>query len=108
MNLSVIIPTLNASRTLSATLLAVGDIGEIVVVDGGSTDNTVELAKAHGARVVQGAAGRGQQLIAGVAVARNLSLALFDLAPGAKRALSRLSWGFGGDAPRLLRGLPVN
>jgi 2-octaprenyl-6-methoxyphenol hydroxylase len=43
-----------------------------------------------------------------VAVARNLSLALFDLAPGAKRALSRLSWGFGGDAPRLLRGLPVN
>lgn len=70
-NLSVIIPTLNASRTLSATLLAVGDIGEIVVVDGGSTDNTVELAKAHGARVVQGAAGRGQQLIAGVAVARS-------------------------------------
>ena len=43
----------------------------------------------------------------GVALARNLGLMLFDLAPGAKRALSRLSWGFGGDAPRLLRGLPV-
>ena len=43
----------------------------------------------------------------GVALARNLGLALFDLAPGAKRALSRLSWGFGGDTPRLLRGLPV-
>jgi 2-octaprenyl-6-methoxyphenol hydroxylase len=41
------------------------------------------------------------------AVARNLGLLLFDLAPGAKRALSRLSWGFGGDTPRLLRGLPV-
>jgi 2-octaprenyl-6-methoxyphenol hydroxylase len=43
-----------------------------------------------------------------LAVARNLGLALFDLAPGGKRALSRLSWGFGGDSPRLLRGLPVS
>jgi len=43
----------------------------------------------------------------GVAAARNLGLALFDLAPGAKRALSRVSWGFGDEAPRLLRGLPV-
>jgi 2-octaprenyl-6-methoxyphenol hydroxylase len=43
----------------------------------------------------------------GRAAARNLALLLFDLAPGAKRALSRLSWGFGGDTPRLLRGLPV-
>jgi 2-octaprenyl-6-methoxyphenol hydroxylase len=43
----------------------------------------------------------------GAAEARNLGLLLFDLAPGAKRALSRLSWGFGGDTPRLMRGLPV-
>jgi 2-octaprenyl-6-methoxyphenol hydroxylase len=44
----------------------------------------------------------------GVAFGRNLGLSLFDLAPGAKRALSRLSWGFGGDTPRLLRGLRVS
>ncbi len=43
----------------------------------------------------------------GFALARNLGLTVFDLAPGPKRALSRLSWGFGRDAPRLLRGLPV-
>jgi hypothetical protein len=43
-----------------------------------------------------------------VAFGRNLGLSLFDLAPGAKRALSRLSWGFGGDTPRLLRGLRVS
>jgi len=43
----------------------------------------------------------------GVPAARNLALALFDLAPGAKRALSRISWGFGAEAPRLLRGLSV-
>ncbi len=44
----------------------------------------------------------------GAALARNVGLVFFDMAPGAKRALSRLSWGFGGDAPRLLRGLPVS
>jgi 2-octaprenyl-6-methoxyphenol hydroxylase len=43
----------------------------------------------------------------GAAAARNLGLLLFDVSPGAKRALSRLSWGFGGDTPRLMRGLPV-
>lgn len=42
------------------------------------------------------------------AAARNLGLLLFDVSPGAKRALSRLSWGFGGDTPRLMRGLPVS
>jgi 2-octaprenyl-6-methoxyphenol hydroxylase len=42
-----------------------------------------------------------------VALARNAGLMLFDLLPGAKRALSRVSWGFGGDTPRLMRGLPV-
>ena len=39
--------------------------------------------------------------------ARNLGLLLFDLNPPAKRALSRLSWGFGGALPRLSRGLPL-
>jgi 2-octaprenyl-6-methoxyphenol hydroxylase len=43
----------------------------------------------------------------GVALLRSLGLTLFDLAPGAKDALARLSWGFGGDTPRLMRGLPV-
>ena len=43
----------------------------------------------------------------GLALARNFGLTMFDLAPGAKRALARVSWGFGRDAPRLLRGLPV-
>jgi 2-octaprenyl-6-methoxyphenol hydroxylase len=37
--------------------------------------------------------------------ARNLGLLLFDLSPPAKRALARLSFGFGDALPRLSRGL---
>lgn len=43
----------------------------------------------------------------GFGVARNLGLLLFDLAPSAKRALSKVSWGFAGRMPRLVRGLPL-
>jgi 2-octaprenyl-6-methoxyphenol hydroxylase len=43
----------------------------------------------------------------GFGIARNLGLLLFDLAPPAKSALSRLSWGFAGRLPRLARGLPL-
>jgi 2-octaprenyl-6-methoxyphenol hydroxylase len=40
-----------------------------------------------------------------VVAARDAGLLLFDLLPPAKRALSRVSLGFGGHAPRLTRGL---
>jgi 2-octaprenyl-6-methoxyphenol hydroxylase len=43
----------------------------------------------------------------GMAALRALALAAFDLSPTAKRALARVSWGFGGTTPRLMRGLPV-
>jgi 2-octaprenyl-6-methoxyphenol hydroxylase len=43
-----------------------------------------------------------------VVAVRSLGLQLFDLMPAAKRALSALSWGFGGDTPRLMRGLRLN
>ena len=42
---------------------------------------------------------------AGIALARSLGLQLFDILPGAKRALARVSWGFGVQTPRLMRGL---
>jgi 2-octaprenyl-6-methoxyphenol hydroxylase len=44
---------------------------------------------------------------AGVRLARNLGLLMFDLAPPAKSALARVSAGFAGPAPRLSRGLGV-
>jgi 2-polyprenyl-6-methoxyphenol hydroxylase-like FAD-dependent oxidoreductase len=48
----------------------------------------------------------GDPRVAAVA-ARNLGLLLFDVSPPAKRALSRLSFGFGAQLPRLSRGLPL-
>jgi rSAM/selenodomain-associated transferase 2 len=66
-NLSVIIPTLNAARTLPATLASIGDGPEIIIADAGSTDATTRLAAP--ARVVTAPRGRGTQIAAGIAAA---------------------------------------
>ena len=64
--LSVIIPTLNEADSLEATLLALAcnqTPHEVLVVDGGSSDGTPELARKHGARVFTSAyRQRGQQM----------------------------------------------
>ncbi|MFM7609911.1 MAG: glycosyltransferase, partial [Alphaproteobacteria bacterium] len=60
---SAIIPTLNAAANLPTTLAALrGQVAEIIIADGGSTDGTPEGAKALGARVLVGGRGRGPQL----------------------------------------------
>jgi rSAM/selenodomain-associated transferase 2 len=75
--LSVVIPALNAATTLPSTLASLGEApGEVVVVDGGSTDATVAVATAHGALVVAAPRGRGGQIAAGVAAARGTWLLL--------------------------------
>jgi glycosyltransferase involved in cell wall biosynthesis len=51
--LSAVIITLNCARALSDCLDSLAFADEILVVDSGSTDGTVELAEAHGARVIQ-------------------------------------------------------
>jgi rSAM/selenodomain-associated transferase 2 len=69
--LTAVIPTLNAGATLPATLDSLGrSPDEIIVVDGGSTDATREIAEARGVRVIRAARGRGAQLAAGVAAAK--------------------------------------
>ncbi|XDD43482.1 glycosyltransferase family 2 protein [Leptospira sp. WS60.C2] len=49
--LSCAIITLNEADNLSRTLSAISFVDDIVVVDSGSTDDTVEIAKSFGARV---------------------------------------------------------
>ncbi|HZF43232.1 MAG TPA: TIGR04283 family arsenosugar biosynthesis glycosyltransferase [Sphingomonadaceae bacterium] len=68
--LSVVIPALNTAAALAECLLALRGADEIVVVDGGSTDDTIGVAQAAGATVVRAARGRGPQLIAGARAAR--------------------------------------
>lgn len=68
--LSVIIPTLNEEHNLGHTLqqfLAHENV-EVIVVDGGSTDQTAEVARQHGVQFFEQPGGRGEQLNAGAAV----------------------------------------
>jgi glycosyltransferase involved in cell wall biosynthesis len=50
---SVGILTLNSASGLAKCLNAFKDFEEIIVCDGNSTDNTVEIAKAYGAKVIK-------------------------------------------------------
>ena len=73
--LSIVIPTLNAAAALPQTAEALlagatsGLIKELVISDGGSIDETLEVARELGAVIATGSAGRGGQLARGVAAA---------------------------------------
>ena len=67
--LSAVVPTLNAAHELPACLAALGGVDEIIVVDGGSVDDSVAIAQAAGAKVVRFPKGRGIQLRAGAEAA---------------------------------------
>ena len=70
---SVVIPTLDAAGTVGPCLAALsagaldGLVRELVIADGGSTDEIAAVADAAGAVLVVGAPGRGTQLAAGAA-----------------------------------------
>lgn len=93
--ISIVIPALNAARALPATLAAVTNADEIVVVDGGSNDDTVECARGSGALVIRAPKGRGAQLSAGAAAARYDWLLFLHadtvLAPGWRKTCERFA-----------------
>lgn len=74
--LSIVIPTLDAATVLPRTLASLGAaneaglVREVLVSDGGSTDETLRVADEAGCRAVTGAPGRGAQLARGAGAAR--------------------------------------
>jgi len=71
--LSIIIPALNEARHIDATLDALNKLregAEVIVVDGGSRDGTVELLRRRSVRVIESTRGRGLQLHTGTCAAR--------------------------------------
>lgn len=71
--LSIIIPTLNEVRSIKATLDAVAQVKgrvEVIVVDGGSADGTLEILDERGVRVITSERGRGAQMHAGAQAAK--------------------------------------
>ncbi len=73
MTLSVIIPVLNEAAVLPQTLQSLVALRargvEIIVVDGGSEDATLEIVRSAGLAVLSAPRGRARQMNAGAAVA---------------------------------------
>jgi rSAM/selenodomain-associated transferase 2 len=70
--LSVIVPALNEAGHLPATLASIarGQPDEIRVIDGGSVDQTSEVAVGFGAKIISSSPGRARQMNQGAAGAR--------------------------------------
>src|SRR5207249_3636384 len=70
--LSVVVPTLDEVEALPASLAAARQPGvhEVIVVDGGSRDGTLAVARARADRVLEAPRGRARQMNAGAAAAR--------------------------------------
>jgi len=70
-SISIIIPVLNESAIIADILnhlktnITSTQVIEVIVVDGGSTDNTIAIAKANGAKIISSKKGRAKQLNCG-------------------------------------------
>jgi rSAM/selenodomain-associated transferase 2 len=107
MSLSIIIPVLDEAATVASALAALAALrqrgAEVIVVDGGSHDRTVDIARPLADKVVTAPRGRAAQMNAGAAVARG-DVFLFlhadtrlpaeaDRLVGEGLARSRRAWG---------------
>lgn len=74
MSLSIIIPALNEASGIVATLERLQPLRrrgvEVVVVDGGSRDDTAALARPHADQVIEAPPGRARQMNAGAGAAQ--------------------------------------
>jgi glycosyltransferase involved in cell wall biosynthesis len=84
MDLTLIIPAYNEEKEIATTIeaaknVAAGKFREIIVVDNASTDETAEIARVHGARVIrEEQKGLPYARIAGLAAAQSTYVAYID------------------------------
>jgi rSAM/selenodomain-associated transferase 2 len=105
--LSIVVPCLNEETSIAATLDALAPLrrcgAEVIVVDGGSSDETAARAASRADHVIASARGRATQMNAGAALARGDVLLFLHadtkLPPGADALLlgglakSGCGWG---------------
>ncbi len=68
-SISIIIPTLNEAGNIPALKMLIPQVAEVIVVDGGSSDTTVQIATDLGISVLHTDKGRGAQLNLGAGMA---------------------------------------
>jgi rSAM/selenodomain-associated transferase 2 len=98
---SVVIPARNEAALVGCAVRSVrAGADEVLVVDGASSDGTSDVARAAGARVVQGPPSRGLQLDLGARAARGEWLVFLHadtrLEPGWREALGEVGAAPGG------------
>ena len=101
-DISVIIPVLNDAESLDLALGSTQDYAGVdcIVVDGGSSDESVEVAQSRGVRVLHSPPGRARQMNAGAEVAEGRFLLFLH-------ADTRLPEGFDGHVRQILTGSGV-
>jgi rSAM/selenodomain-associated transferase 2 len=101
-DISVIIPVLNDAEALDLALGSTQDYTgvECIVVDGGSSDESAEVAQSRGVKVLHSPPGRARQMNAGAEVAEGRFLLFLH-------ADTRLPEGFDGHVRQILTGSGV-
>ncbi len=101
-DISVIIPVLNDAEALDLALGSTQDYTgvECIVVDGGSSDESAEVAQSRGVKVLHSPPGRARQMNAGAEVAEGRFLLFLH-------ADTRLPEGFDGHVRQILTGFGV-
>lgn len=79
-SVSVILPAYNESKSIGQVLKNINRRYEVIVVDDGSTDETADIARKHGAKLISYGKnmGKGYALRRGIAVSRGSILVFLD------------------------------
>jgi glycosyltransferase involved in cell wall biosynthesis len=79
LSVSIIIPTLNEEENIGIVLNSLPkDISEIIVVDGNSSDKTVEVAQKSGVKIIYDSVGKGSALRKGMEAASGEIVIMMD------------------------------